>query len=648
MTKVQKNIILWFSYAIVAVVFLMHAIFCFYPTSFGEPSEAAWSIPSYRPSGMRSGYAKNPQEFLYALKNDSSVELMDNIDLSGNTLTPFTRSSSFTLEGNGYSILGLRITSGKNAGLIGSNTSSVTIRNVNLEVDISITSSSQCYIGGFIGYAKGSVSISNSTVSGEFYIGSSTNHYVGGFVGYNDSTSTLNLSNCINYADIDGRGAIQAGGLIGHSGNSTSLSVCANFGDIEGGTSFIGGLVGYYSGTKTISKCFNSGNVSGTTGRLGGIAGYTYSKCTLSSCYNTGDITGGATEYVGGLIGQANSSISGSYCYSSGDLDSSYAGDSKEITDSTTYEIASYKRIFTELYSANTCSIESSQFPEAEPFNNQLDTKSSRKDYSDTYAKGTLVVRSINKRGKIIPNLVGNNNGTFSNSYFYSSLSDTFSGELCTVTVSIKLNGRYTDLTEFVVNTNKRITVKTSKRVIPQRMKDITNSDNFFPDEYEFEIDGVSIFSVIPTYYFNDYISDLRFPLSASGNCTVSVKTLNNSSFLVSFPYYGNTFITPSYFWIYGVKPTISGNYILIKPMLGFDMSTATINNKYDSNYISTEDKHQSVRVPLPSASTGNYVGTKVSSRTSIKSKNMGSNYTTNSGINDGYPILEDFYWAYY
>ena len=84
MGKAQKKIVYYIAYVIVAVIFLMHIGFCFYPINL-EPTQATWTVPTTMPSGMRySGstyYASTPQEFLYAINRGSTttIELASSI-----------------------------------------------------------------------------------------------------------------------------------------------------------------------------------------------------------------------------------------------------------------------------------------------------------------------------------------------------------------------------------------------------------------------------------------------------------------------------------------------------------------------------------------------------------------------------------------
>ena len=673
MEKTKKKIVYYIAYAIVVVIFLMHIGFCFGSINL-ESTQAIWSVPTTLPSGMRySGstyYATTPQEFLYAISRPSSItiELVDNIDFSGNIYPTITKTTSVTINGNGYTILGVDINSASRMGLISETSASVTINNVHMEVDIDYTSSTASRLGGFVGYASSTVTINNCTVNGDIDVTNSATHYVGGFVGY--SSNTVSIKNSINYADINTVGATRVGGLVGYaSATSTTLSVCANFGDIEGATRYVGGLMGYSAGTQNISKCFNSGNITGTTGSVGGLIGYTNSGFTISSCYSTGDVTVGNTNSIGGLVGNAGSRLTINNCYSSGSLTSTSSGSVNYSDDTNAKTIGKYT-VFNELYDAYThlddaydipLSSSQSLFPESIPFNGgdqsgtgsgDVPTYYDPPDYTENRVNAEIVVKKISMATSIsAPSLIGNGNASYTNSYYYLTDPDVsdISGNLCSVDVGIKMNNKITSLTTFTVNMNKKISVESSDKRIPERM--ILHSTGI-REPYDFETSGISIFEKIPADYYQYYVKNFRLPIGESKNFSVEVTTDGNT-FTVYHQYYADAAYSGNYFWIYGVKPTISGNILKITPMLAFDISNAvqTVGNitVYAGTYISTEDKNQSLSLDLLDLSnlqpTG--IGTRVSTKSDLKNKSLGSNYSTNSNINNGYPFLKDFYWMY-
>ena len=671
MEKTKKKIVYYIAYAIVVVIFLMHIGFCFGSINL-ESTQAIWSVPTTLPSGMRySGstyYATTPQEFLYAISRPSSItiELADNIDFSDNIYPTITKTTSVTINGNGYTILGVDINSASRMGLISETSASVTINNVNMEVDIYYTSSTESRLGGFVGYANSTVTINNCTVNGNIDVTSSAKHYVGGFVGY--SSNTISINNSINYAGINTDGATRVGGIVGYASSaSTTLSVCANFGDIEGETGYVGGLIGHSQGNKEISKCFNSGNITGTIGSVGGLIGYTNSGFTISGCYSTGDVTVGNTNSIGGLVGNAGSSLTITNCYSSGSLTSTSSGSVNYSDDTNAKTIGKYT-VFDELYDAythlgdaNDIPLSSSQslFPESIPFNGGDQSGTGSGDvpiyydppkYTENRVNAEIVVKKISMATSIsAPSLIGTGStSSCTNSFYYLTEPNTsnISGKLCTIDVGIKMNNKITSLTTFTVNMNKKINVDSSGRRIPERM--ILYSSGVRESD-EFETSDISIFEKIPADYYQNYVKNFRLPVGGSKNFSVQVTTVGNT-FTVYRHYPEDSATSGNYFWIYGVKPTISGNELKITPMLAFDISssvqTVGIITVYAGTYISTEDKNQSYSYTLPTLSAKG-IGTQVTKQSDIKNQDMGNAFITNSNINNGYPFLKDFYWIY-
>ena len=100
---------------------------------------------------------------------------------------------------------------------------------------------------------------------------------VGGIVGRANKT---NITNCVNRIPIVGS-KTNIGGIIGYGGENTSVTNCANYGDVKG-YYYIGGIVGYIVGI-TLNNVFTSGNVTCrlTDPNCGLVAGYVYEKLTI-------------------------------------------------------------------------------------------------------------------------------------------------------------------------------------------------------------------------------------------------------------------------------------------------------------------------------------------------------------------------------
>ncbi len=113
---------------------------------------------------------------------------------------------------------------------------------------------------------------------------------IGGYIGNADDNATI--TNCYNDAEIevDARGYIKVGGIIGSGGY---VSNCYNSADIE------------VASTEDLNKLFRTKDIDVS---VGGISGW---STIMDHCYNEGNIQGGAYVHqssnvtVGGLIGDA-------------------------------------------------------------------------------------------------------------------------------------------------------------------------------------------------------------------------------------------------------------------------------------------------------------------------------------------------------
>lgn len=608
MERTQKKIVYYITYAIVAVIFLMHFGFCFGSINFSEPTQATWSVPTTLPSGMRySGstyYASTPQEFLYAINMGSTttIELVDNIDFSGNAYPTITKSTSVTINGNGYTILGIDINSASRIGLIGETSASVTINNVNLEVDIDHTSSTVSRIGGFVGYARSTVTINNCTVSGDIDVTSNATHYVGGFVGY--SSNTISINNSVNYADIITVDATQVGGLIGHADSkSTTLSVCANFGYIEGEEGYIGGLIGSSQGNKEISKCFNSGNITGTKGSVGGLVGYNRNGVTFSSCYNTGNINlSSSNSKRGGIVGYAEKTQTFNYCYSIGTISPNSI--SKSITVSTNKNVTPTYKCYTE-------DITMSQ----NDFNNGIISNlynggGGTPNNVDLYIK----VTSVKFTSNVSVDLCGSQFTSFNSYCYYSEINNNI---------------------DFSINF--QVSVGGTIYNLPVCQKSGT-SFSFSLSNYNFNITEVFVDSE-----YDEFFSNFKYRNN-------DIRNTNRYAF--------------RYAKIDSIQISYSGSNLTFTPKLQYRIWLKNNNDAY------TNGQHGGALIPGVDTSTYEYTNTvtamgfnapsvNISRPTGTGSSNildsvneinnisLGSEYIKDSNINDGHPVLKDFYWLY-
>jgi len=137
----------------------------------------------------------------------------------------------------------------------------------------------------------GVVGASESTISNCYNAGAVSGYCsIGGVVGRNAS----DVSDCYNLGTVTGYDFI--GGVVGNS--RSRVENCYNLGIVAGTHYSTGGVVG--ETTSIIEKCYNTGSVTGED-RAGGVVGETTESATVSNCYNVGVVKG--QEYVGGLVG---------------------------------------------------------------------------------------------------------------------------------------------------------------------------------------------------------------------------------------------------------------------------------------------------------------------------------------------------------
>ncbi|MCD7947244.1 MAG: Ig-like domain-containing protein [Oscillospiraceae bacterium] len=197
----------------------------------------------------------------------------------------------------------------------------MTIRDVEID-DITIVAAYNA--GGLVGSAEASTVIENVNVNSGSVRGNTatTSYYLGGVVGLL-SSSTITM--CANYADVEGSYGV--GGLLGAYWVYAQITYCYNVGSVKSTATpslssnpymaATGGLIGstyLYASTGLIAYCFNRGDISGTNQYIGGLLGATESltaaasnsKVTIYNCYNTGSVTStcpSSNSYVGGFLG---------------------------------------------------------------------------------------------------------------------------------------------------------------------------------------------------------------------------------------------------------------------------------------------------------------------------------------------------------
>lgn len=216
-----------------------------------------------------------------------------------------------TFDGNGKTITNLYINASQNnVGLFGY-TSEGTIKNLTFEY-ANVTNTG-VFTGILVGYANGygdASNLRNIKISNTCQIkgGKET----GGIAG---DLSYANAYNCVNYATVQGNNRV--GGLFGYcSVDNSSITTCANYGNVTATSTDAGGLVGYFI-SGTIQDCANYGDVKGTE-RVAGMAGYV-SKGKIQNVFNYGNISATNSTDAGMAFGNSdNGTTEGMVAYYSG------------------------------------------------------------------------------------------------------------------------------------------------------------------------------------------------------------------------------------------------------------------------------------------------------------------------------------------
>lgn len=187
-----------------------------------------------------------------------------------------------TFDGNGKTITNLYINASQNnVGLFGY-TYEGTIKNLTFEY-ANVTNTG-VFTGILVGYAIGyaiASNLQNIKISNTCQIkgGKET----GGIAG---DLSYAKAYNCVNYATVQGN--YRVGGLFGYwSNKKSSITTCANYGNVTATSKDAGGLVGYFV-SGTIQDCANYGDVKGTE-CVAGMAGFV-SEGKIQNVFSYGNV----------------------------------------------------------------------------------------------------------------------------------------------------------------------------------------------------------------------------------------------------------------------------------------------------------------------------------------------------------------------
>ena len=216
-----------------------------------------------------------------------------------------------TFDGNGKTITNLYINASQNnVGLFGY-TSEGTIKNLTFEY-ANVTNTG-VFTGILVGYATGDANTSklqNIKISNTCQMkgGKET----GGIAG---ELSYANAYNCVNYATVQGN--YRVGGLFGYCSNKeSSITTCANYGNVTATSTDAGGLVGDFA-SGTIQDCANYGDVKGTE-HVAGMAGFV-SNGKIQNVFNYGNISATNSTDAGMAFGNSyNGTTEGMVAYYSG------------------------------------------------------------------------------------------------------------------------------------------------------------------------------------------------------------------------------------------------------------------------------------------------------------------------------------------
>ena len=203
-----------------------------------------------------------------------------------------------TFDGNRKTITNLYINASQNnVGLFGY-TSEGTIKNLTFEY-ANVTNTG-VFTGILVGYATGYANTSNlQNIKISNTCQMKGGKATGGIAGY---LIYANAYNCVNYATVQGKEKV--GGLFGFwSNKESSITTCANYGNVTATSTDAGGLVGYFV-SGTIQDCANYGDVKGTE-RVAGMAGYVY-EGKIQNVFSYGNVSAtNRTQDIGMAFGNS-------------------------------------------------------------------------------------------------------------------------------------------------------------------------------------------------------------------------------------------------------------------------------------------------------------------------------------------------------
>ena len=201
-----------------------------------------------------------------------TFKLTDDINLGKKDWPLVNVKCSFTLDGNGKTIKGLKSTGGNYGGLIGKANNNVVIKNLTIkdsEIDAAGRTDNENAAGTFIGWCENHTSTAinlENCKSENVKIGRA--QYNGGLVGY---SSRINIINCSvsNCEEVSAYTETKSDGTLDYKGHSGCVVGYGNFDTAITNTSVVDtqitgrndrGRVGIFYGTAAASVTIGTGN----------------------------------------------------------------------------------------------------------------------------------------------------------------------------------------------------------------------------------------------------------------------------------------------------------------------------------------------------------------------------------------------------
>ena len=618
-------------FAIVYSLVIMLAVLQFGGIIFNASIFAVdeWSTTVKPATGIRieeSGkkttmYVSTPTAFDYALYYasnpistvDLTIELVNSIDMSAKYIKPKiiadTKLTKLTIKGNGHIIEGLKYNAGVSdtislyTGLIGVMCRPLLVENLSLRVLSTNNISSVNCFGALMGATNHyDITVKNCSVYG-IIKSSNISHWIGGLIGFVNGIGINSITNCWSYCtmDISNKGA-GIGGLIGYEdGSINTFSNCAKFeGDITSNiNSTIGGLVGYSCGIASFDKCLNLAKVESKGGCVGGLVGCIKNEgVSVNDCYNNANLSCGSGTQIGGLVGQSESGLKFNRCYSNGELKRSEYGSPSLNKDTSFGDQSIYDGQYVEVIQVMNS-----------PFNIQNNSGDGSGNNSSNGGNG-----NPNTSPPAPPTPPTHEPPC---PYHYEEIIHEYNFYVYAKYDCGALNSLSSNLCGNVAtyyNSYCRNTYSVSS--------DFKIMELYFRFTYENTSHNIGWLSIYKSgqHYFTNANS---YP----SNYNTGAKTYN-------FAY------LQSYKCINGGDSYISG--IRVEPTGNQFKLQAT----YASSGLSESDRavYDYLLVNLPSITTTSN-GSLVDDINTIKNANLGDEYIVKSDMNDGLPILKDFYW---